>query len=163
MGRYVAIFGTLLIMVILLSGSSVAQTWHYALSQTNTNCTNPDYALGAPNPNDATIGQNPSTLGSIILDLGAANEMGPDQDFTVYGDPGGITEKYKVEVIEGSSGGGGIIPVGFGQDTNAEEDFTTPSDFGKTWRYIRINGTSGSTGGGDTIYGPEIDAVGWYG
>ncbi|UCG68273.1 MAG: hypothetical protein JSV09_10670 [Thermoplasmata archaeon] len=162
MRRFIAIFGPLLIMVILICGSAVAQSWHYALDYSETNCTNPEEALYAPDSSYATIGENPSTLGSITLDLGAANEMGPSQNFTVYGYLAGITEKYTVWVIEGSSEGGTVGIVGHGQDTN-DEEFYTPATLGKTWRYIMINGTSGSTGVGDTIYGPEIDAVGWYG
>jgi hypothetical protein len=38
--------------------------------------------------------------------------------------------------------------------------FTAPSNY--DWQYVIITGSSGSTDWTDPIYGPEIDAVGFY-
>lgn len=170
MRRTVAILGTLLIAaVFIISSSALGQPthWvdHYEPTDT-TNCSNPTWAEGSPDDDNATVGQNPSTLGVLMLDLGTDPDdwMPPSQLFTVCGYSGtgdNINETYNITIysngMEDSYG-----PLN-GWDS-AELDFTTPPTEDITWRYYQITGTSGLTSRSnedDTIYGPEIDAVGW--
>jgi len=162
--RFGIILGILLIATILLCGSAVAP-WTVSTSG-STNCTNPDNALGASGTSgDATVGQNPSTLGVLMLDLGSGNEMGADQLFTVYGyiSINNINETYNITIYVDDD-----LRVSYGpyNGWDSEElEFTTPlSPPDPEWRYIEITGRSGQTyfeNQYDTIYGPEIDAVGW--
>ncbi len=163
MKRYTAILGILLTITILISSSALAQpTWHYAQDYSQINCTDPGEALYAPDDDHASCGKNtPQVLGTLTLDLGQNSDdwMGPNEDFTVWGQPGGVNESYDVGLIDskGNPSAGGWS----GYDA-ADLTFTTPSGEAR-WRYIVITGTSGGTDAGDPIYGPEIDAVGWYG
>lgn len=164
MRKIIMIPGIILIAaVLLISGSAVAQSWHYIEDYgENANCTNPEEAIGIPDGDFATMGQNgdPNKLGYCVYDLGATGAMGPNQDFTVFASSL-VEEWYHVRVSEGSGGNSGTL-VGYGLDTQ-NENFTSPSAPG-TYRYIIIEGESGDPGyGDDDIYGPEIDAIGWYG
>jgi hypothetical protein len=161
MRRYLTIFGIILTVVILLSGSAVAPDWHYAEEVAlHYQCTYEEEALGYPDGVDATIGENPDKLGTIVLDLGADNEMGDSQDFTVFASSV-YYEEYDVGVSEDTNPGN-FTGVGSGNDTS-DNYFRTPSTKGKSWRYIIIEATSGHGGPSEDYYGPEIDAVGWYG
>ena len=160
MRKLITILGTLLIAVtILISGSAVAPwvTWIYEENTSDT-----DYINGAPNGYYASLGKNgpPAVLGLVVLDLGAANAMGPNQQFTVFADSS-VSENYTVAVSETAEDDG--VEVGSGEDTQ-NHTFYTPSTPRKSWRYIILTGTSGVTAyaGGDYYYGPDIDAVGWY-
>jgi hypothetical protein len=163
MRKFIAILGTVLIAaVIIISGSAVAP-WvdHVEIS---TNCTNPDWAVGAPDLWHATVGQNPSTLGELLLDLDAGNEMGASQLFTVYGfdNIDNINETYTLTIFNNDFSAS-YGPY-YGWDS-ADLDFYTPAfPLSPEWRFYGIIGTSGRidfTNHVDTIYGPEINAVGW--
>jgi len=159
MKRIVAISGTLVIVaIIIVSGSAVA-AWVYAIDYWEEKCTSPWLALYDPDYNHSTVGTNvpPTSLGILKLDLGAGNEMGPGQDFTVFASSI-ISEIYGVKVYTPSNTTGEHL---WFQTDTADHDFTTPSTDNMVWRYIEISGITGSTGVGDPIYGPEIDAVGW--
>jgi hypothetical protein len=147
---------------VLLSGYGTAQSWHWVSWTDSVYCTNEDNIDGADDGNDAQIGQNLpfKTCGAILLDLGSGNEMSPNQEFTVFADSS-FNETYDVSVSED----GNFLTsteVGEGWDTE-DIEFSCPPDFGKNWRYIHINGTYGGSVVGDLPYGPDIDAVGWYG
>jgi len=85
--------------------------------------------------------------------------MGPNQDFTVFASSS-VNETYSVSVSVATAPNT-WHPVGIGNDTT-DFVFQTPSNPENEWRYILIVGTSGSYTL-DSYYGPEIDAVGWYG
>jgi hypothetical protein len=163
MKRIVAILGTLVIAaIIIISGSAVA-TWVYADHYEpaySYDYTNPTYAEDSPDNLYATVGKNgpPRVLGRLTLDMTEGNAIPPDTNFVVFGHISGITETYTVTVWDGSHETSDYL--GSGSDTT-NETFTTAYDNNIMWRYIQIDGTSGQTGTGDTIYGPEIDAVGW--
>jgi len=166
MKRFITILGVVLIILILTSSSAVAPYADHYEPAYSSNVTSPTYAVGAPGGGDATIGVNPSTLGVLVLDLGTNpnNWMDPNQAFTVYGYSGvnNINETYNISVMtDGMTHRAGPWD---GYDS-ANLSFTTPSNpQAVKWRYFEINGTSGFTSGtnlDDTIYGPEIDAVGW--
>ena len=165
MRKYVAIIGILLTVTILISGSAVAGTWHYAQEvEFEENCTDEDEILYEPNGSSASIGQsNPPVLGRILVDLGEDNYMGDNQNFTVFGGSLGIhnKEEYDVWVSEDSETIDYEDYCGRGDDRENEE-FWTPSDPEKEWRYIYIHAVSGHANGGGPAYGPDIDAVGWY-
>jgi hypothetical protein len=77
MRRLITILGILVTVTIIISGSAVAQVWHYAVAVTDYyDCLNPDYALYAPNGQHAALGVDTpyQKLGWIILDLGEDNE-----------------------------------------------------------------------------------------
>ena len=163
MRRNVAILGILLTVVILISGSAVAP-WHFVAWVQEDHTTNPDYIDGAPNGDDASLGEYippaDPVLGWILLDLGSGNEMGPGQDFTVFAD-NPVNETYDVGVSPDTSPAHTQY-VGSGWDTE-NLTFQTPGEpFNGEWRYIFIQGTSGDLTFMDPIYGPEIDAVGWW-
>jgi hypothetical protein len=148
--------GILFTTTILLSGSATA-VYVYGVSIYGSNLsTNTNSILGAPDSNHATLGQNPSSLGYIVVDLGASNAMPASTQFTVFADGGGITEYYTVSVSEDMTT---ESYVGYDSDSG-DKVFYTPSS-GSSWRYIRLAGATGSTSVWDPIYGPEIDAVGW--
>jgi hypothetical protein len=161
--RIGTILGILLTVTILISGSAVA-TWVYARYIIDyDDCTNITEILYADDLIHATIGQNPSTLGWVIVDLGAGHGMGPNDEFTVvaYGNylDNSKSEDYEVSV--------GMNPYSFvyvGSDDDQENHtFTTPN-YGSDWRYIYIEGATGVSpplDGTDRYYGPEVDAVGW--
>jgi len=168
MRRTVAIIGILLIAaVLIISGSAVAPWAVDWVEAYTSNVTDPDNALDdAGLYGDATIGQNsPPLLGVLMLDLGSGNEMGANQLFTVYGWSGlgvNIYETYNVTIYtDGLNDSYGPYN---GWDS-ADLDFYTPlTPQAAEWRYIEITGTYGEVQGGnqyDTIYGPEIDAVGY--
>jgi len=164
----VAIFGTLIIAAVLIISGSAAAPYadHYEPAYT-TNCTNPNDAVGSPNNDDATIGQNgpPPALGVLMLDLDEGNEMGANQLFTVYGWSVfgvNINETYNITIYTDDFGDSYGPYNGW---DSADLDFYTPSNPPTAeWRYIEITGTYGEVQGGneyDTTYGPEIDAVGY--
>lgn len=163
MKRFIIISGTLLItMAILISGSAVALTWHYIQSvQRSLYCTNPFDARYRENGKHATIGENfPAVrLGYIILDLGEGNEMGANQLFTVFHNS--VTpEAYKFWLHDDGVHSSDVYEW---WDDTADKNFSTPSTPNRLWRFIEIHGLSGDTSDDDDpIYGPEIDAVGWY-
>ncbi|UCE39364.1 MAG: hypothetical protein JSW00_09125 [Thermoplasmata archaeon] len=165
MRKYIAILGTLLIATILLSGSAVAQRWHYVdIVDSHTNCENEDDACGVPDNKYATVGTNfPSpTLGNLVLDLSEANLMGPNQDFTVY-HQSNTNETYYISVITDDKTVESTAWLGWDTENLV---FTTPSNEGLLWRYFNIEGETGEIEFGeleDIIYGPEINAIGWYG
>ena len=151
--------GTILIAaVILISGSVVAPcTWVYVITVTESgNTTDTNEILDIDDGVHITLGQGPSTLGYVIVDLGSSNAMPANQEFSVNASFGGQTEDYSVSVSENLVVD---VPVGTGDDSG-DTTFDTPST-GSAWRYIILTGTSGSTSGSDPIYGPELDAVGW--
>ena len=166
MRKTVAIFGTLLITVmILISGSAVAAwVWANHYEAPYTYCSNPGQAVGAPDGSYASLGFDgpPPELGWILLDLTSSNAMGSSQDFRVVAATP-VNESYAVWVCETTDLQFKLY-VGSGWDTE-NLTFTTPSNPpAASWRYIYIMGTSGVTagaGGGDYEYGPDIDAVGW--
>ncbi|UCE39244.1 MAG: hypothetical protein JSW00_08515 [Thermoplasmata archaeon] len=154
--------GTLLIATILFSGSAVA-AWYYAGSvYSAVDCENPEEALGAPDSSYATVGTNEPTpaTGDLWLDMGFTG-IPDNQLFTVFGTNGwGLKEEYTVEVYRddflASCG-----PWNNNWDT-VDNNFTTgTSGSGHVWRYVKIDGEDGQTDATDTIYGPEIDAVGY--
>ncbi|UCE39246.1 MAG: hypothetical protein JSW00_08525 [Thermoplasmata archaeon] len=169
MRKIVVMLGALLIAaVFIISGSAVAP-WVYEYVPGGTcACTNPDYAESSPDYNYATIGQNPDTLGKILLDLGpnSANWMAEDVPFTVYGWDSSsgvnIVETYSIKIYND----GMTVNASLGsRDDDSPQGFTTPSfPEDPEWRYYEITATSGDVyfeNEYDTIYGPEIDAVGW--
>jgi hypothetical protein len=163
MRKLMMILGTILIATILISGSAVAVENYIIYVHSSNNCTNPTNAIGSPDGSYASIGVSgsPPQLGWIILDFDLGTSMDPDQDFTVYGTSGsGENESYLVSVWNQLMTIHTNVGTGYDLTNHV---FTTPSTGGQSWRYVQINGTSGSTGGddGDTIYGPEIDAVGY--
>lgn len=162
MKRPMIILVTLITVGVLLSGYGTAQSWHWVTVSAELNCTNIYEIEYATDGVDATIGENLpiETCGAVLLDLGSGNEMDPNQVFTVFADSS-FNETYNVSVSED---GNFLTSVEVGEGWDTEDvEFTCPPDFGKTWRYIHINGTYGDSVVGDTIYGPDIDAVGWYG
>jgi hypothetical protein len=159
--KITTILGFLIIATILISGSAVA-TWRYATSQNNIECTNPDEALDDPDEVYATIGNNGPLpeLGVINLSMGE-HPIKWDTEFTIIGAPdfrGNINETYGVEVMTANFTVQTVI--GNGYDA-ANCVFTTPSEPEWYWQYVVITGSSGETDSEDSIYGPEIDAVGW--
>jgi hypothetical protein len=160
----VTILGTLLItVVVIISGSVVAATWHYAQEvEFEEHCTNSTYILYDPDNDSASIGEYPNVLGRILVDLGEDNWMGNNQNFTVFGgsSPECAKEEYDVWVSEDNETIDYEDYCGRGDDRENEE-FWTPSEIGKQWRYIYIHAVSGHPSGGDA-FGPDIDAVGWY-
>lgn len=161
MKKSIAILGTMLITVtILISGSGIAPWFfvdHYEPLYT-VNCTSPGAAVGAPDDEYASLGEdNPPVLGLIVLDLDRGNEMGPDQEFTVFANSS-VSEIYNVSISETATDDGYYL--GSNEDTE-DHNFTTPSTPGKEWRYIIMWGWTGSLTP-DYHYGPDIDAVGWY-
>jgi hypothetical protein len=163
MRRLITILGILVTVTIIISGSAVAQVWHYAVAVTDYyDCLNPDYALYAPNGQHAALGVDTpyQKLGWIILDLGEDNEMGRNQDFTVFASSA-VLEYYRVYISVGTTE---WEPEEgwFGNDSE-DHDFTTPGTPNREWRYIKLVGISGICDPGDPDYGPDIDAVGWYG
>jgi hypothetical protein len=154
------ILGILIVSTILISSQAIAASYWIEDVYDSTDCTNPDNAEDEPDDTYATIGANPSKLGNIVLDFGLHTAMDPDETFTVYGTRGtGLTETYDVYVLNPTMSKREYR--GSGEDTKYE-DFTTPSTSGETWQYVEIDATSGGTIGNDTIYGPEIDAVGYH-
>ncbi|UCE38643.1 MAG: hypothetical protein JSW00_05280 [Thermoplasmata archaeon] len=163
MRKYIAILGTLLIATILLSGSAIA-TWYYAGNvYIEGDCENSEYALGEPNFQYATVGTNDPdpAIGDLWLDFGFGG-IPKGQLVWVYGwYGGGILEYYRVDVYandgETSCSGGSYI------SDQINHSFYTGSYLptGLYWKFVRIQGETGSTGPSDTIYGPEIDAVGF--
>ncbi|UCE36285.1 MAG: hypothetical protein JSW00_12190 [Thermoplasmata archaeon] len=166
MKRIITILGTLLTVIVLMSGSAVAQpTWHYAVDVADSeDCTNPDWALGAPNPYDAALGTNglDPKLGWMLLDLGSGNEMGASQDFTVYASSS-VLEYYRLYIWTGEAKDPLYPEDGWLRDDTQDYGFTTPSTPGMEWRYFHFVGISGICDPGDPYYGADIDAVGWYG
>jgi hypothetical protein len=158
--RITTIMGIFLIFTILISSQVIAASFWIEGIDSSTDCTNPEEAIDEPDDTYATIGANPSKLGIIILDFGVYAAMGPSETFTVYGTRGtGLTETYNVSVWNPSKTD--HRQIGSGEDTKYE-DFTAPSDSGMTWQFVQIDATWGSTIGNDTIFGPEIDAVGYH-
>jgi hypothetical protein len=161
MRKAIMFLGTILIAtVILISGSAVA-TWYYANYVIDYDkCRNPYYAVDAPDGYYATLGvETPyQRLGWILLDLGSGNEMGPDQNFTVFASSY-EQELYKVSISE-EPDYETTIYIGQGRD-DMDQYFFTPLTPDKSWRYILLEGFSGSYTPLDPYYGPEIDAVGW--
>jgi len=157
MKRVGTILGALLIAaIIIVSGSAVAN-WAQSV-YSHPNCTDWDEARFAPDGDLASVGEDgaPPILGVLTLDLGAGNEWGASQDFVVYGDvPEGINETYLIKVITKDWKTESSMWPGWDSE---DLTFTTPSTPGLVWRYIRIIGTSGA----NDIWGPEIDAVGYY-
>ena len=164
--RFTTTLGILLIVTILISGSVVAGTWHHVTWIFEEDTTNTDNINGAPDGSDATIGvngifPNPDKLGWVFLDLGSGNEMGLSQNFTVFANSS-VREEYDVWVSETNETISPMDYCGRGNDTYPEE-FWTPSTHGKVWRGIYIKGVTGVIGTiPDPIYGPDIDAVGWW-
>jgi hypothetical protein len=151
------ILGTLLTSMIIISGFSVAP-WYYIVNvHSSGNCTLINNIVGADDGKYATIGQNTSTLGWVVIDLGSSNAMGANQDFTVFAQTL-FKEEYNISVAETPEDDGWYLGSG---DDEKNYNFTTPSDPGYSWRYIIIRGWSGIFPG-DYTYGPDIDAVGWY-
>ena len=158
MRKALAVIGILLTVIVLISGSVVA-VWHYAVSIYDyEDVINPSYILGQPDPYFASLGDC-GRLGWILLDLGSGNEMGPSQNFTVFANSPVYEENY---VYVGETPNiGATMWVGQGNDM-VNETFQTPSTPFKSWRYIFIQAITGVWVPDDPIYGPEIDAVGWY-
>jgi len=170
MRRTVAIFGTLLIAAIfIITGSAVAQTWHWIDHYEplfTVNCSYPWKAEDAPDNDYASLGEHippaDPVLGWALLDLDSGNEMGPSQDFTVFAVTP-VNESYAVWVSVTTNLQYKIY-VGSGWDTE-NLTFQTPSQpVNAQWRYILLVGTSGvaDAAGGDHAYGADIDAVGWH-
>ncbi len=156
--------------VFIISGPAVAPWVVAYIPARTTNCTNPTWAEGSPDFEDATVGVNVpfATLGILSLDLGAnsANWMGDNQLFTVIGWSGSvggnINETYDIRIYTDSF----ADTYGPWNGWDSESlDFTTPTlGLGNIWRYYEITGTSGQLNESvdeDMYYGPEIEAVGW--
>jgi hypothetical protein len=159
MRKIITIFGTLLITAIILISGSVVATFVYGENIYNyENVQNRSNILGAPDFNDATLGINSPALGAIVVELNSSDAMPADQQFTVYAWGSAVNESYSVSVSE--DGENDVIYRGDGWDQE-NYVFTTPSTPGKSWRYIHLAGATGQTGGTDSLYGPEVDAVGW--
>jgi hypothetical protein len=160
MRKAITILGTLIITSIILISGSVVATFVYGESvYASDQASNVDNILGAPNPYDATLGENsPSEVnGAIVVELNSSDAMPADQQFTVYAGGTFLNESYNVSVSE--NGEDDVIYIGDGDD-QSDYVFTTPS-WGSSWRYIHLTGATGSRHALDDIYGPEIDAVGW--
>ena len=159
MKKSIAILGTLLTVIILISGSAVAtMVFAYWIDRDNTTRW---WLIDDLDGEYASLGRDgpPPVLGWILLDLGTTNAMPNSQDFTVFAETSG-NETYDVSVCPGTDPEDTHY-VGSGWDTE-NLTFQTPSS-GGPWRYIFLEGTSGLTAfaGGDYAYGPDIDAVGW--
>jgi hypothetical protein len=150
MRKIMAILGIILVVMIFMSGTATA-AWVYVEVVDHYQCTNPYNIEGASDYNDATLGQNglPNKLGTITLNL---------TTFTVFASST-VREGYDVWIGEDPNVET-MVFVDTGVDDN-DYVFTTPSTPDKSWQYILMHGLTGSTGAGDTIYGPDIDAVGW--
>jgi hypothetical protein len=164
MRKAITILGTILIAAMILTSGSAVATWYFADHvEDYERCHNPDDAVGAPDYEYATLGVETPILrlGWIILDLGSGNEMGLNQNFTVFASST-YPELYDVFVSENASWEyKEMFWVGQDYDT-ANHDFTTLSTPEKQWRYIGLEGKSGAVSPPqDPFYGPEIDAVGW--
>lgn len=164
MKRSIAIIGSLLTVTVLLSGSSLAYQWHYVDSVFRAeDCTNEGDAVGAPNGDHATIGQSGEVakLGIIILNMSIDNAIPPDTTFTVFASSA-IEETYNLSIIDEDWVYRIDYPSPKGDTTN--QDFYVPGSPTVHWCYIEIRGLTGDDSDpSDPIYGPEIDAVGWYG
>jgi len=160
MEKLITILGALLITMIILISSSAAAGWLDSVYSSSGTCTSLPDILGAPDNSYATIGEDPSTLGWAILDLGSGDEMPSSTNFVVYAQTP-VEEDYAVWVGE-TSDVQYMHYVGQGTD-DTNETFTTPSSPPTaSWRYILIVGVTGvGLGTGDYAYGPDIDAVGW--
>jgi hypothetical protein len=156
MRKVITVVGTLLTVMILFCGSAVA-AWVWVEVYDEDYTTDIYEIEDAPDNVYATIGQNPSTLGWVILDLGISNAMGASQDFVVVAQSS-VSEDYDVFVGE-TSDVEYMEYVGSGNDTQ-NNTFTTPSTVERGYQYILIDGQSGVIAG-DYYYGPDIDAVGW--
>ena len=164
MRKFVAIPGIILITVVLLiNGPAVAQPrWHFAVAvEDYERCVDPENALGQDDNDYASLGSTPfEYYGWIILDLGEDNEMGALQLFWVFADSS-VTEDYDV-YVGATSNINDFVYLSWGKD-NEDYNFTTPSYIaGDGWRYVYIEATHAYLPG-DPYYGPEVDAVGFYG
>lgn len=161
MRRMIPILGIFLITIlIIISGSSVA-VWKYIDHVDGYyQCTNPTWAVGSPDGQDATIGVSTprEKLGWIVLDLGEGNEMGPSQNFTVFHSTA-ENETYTLTIWTVNNDTWHVYPLDYWDTENLV--FQTPPTSGKSWRYVQFDALDGSTGPQDWIYGPEVDAVGW--
>jgi hypothetical protein len=161
MKRYIAISGILLLVaVIIISGSAVA-TWYYIVKvDSETNCTNASNALYSPDDNHATIGQNPSTIGTIILDLGTGTSMEGGEEFIVYASSV-QRENYTIRLLSDAT----RTPSSpwTQRDDTTDVYLTAPTPPGdEAWRFFEITSEEGDTSDdGDTIFGSEIDAIGF--
>jgi hypothetical protein len=162
MRKAIMILGTILIAaVILISGSAVAATWHYGVSIVEYyHCTSPDDVIDQPDDEYCSLGTSAQDLGWILINLSYGHGMGPEQQFWVFADSTYV-EEYLVFVCA-EPNYQTTYPVGEGSDT-ADEDFFTPVTHCPVdgWIYILLIGKTGDARP-DPVYGPDIDAVGWY-
>jgi hypothetical protein len=164
MRKIIALIGTMLIATILISGSAVAALYYIMYVDYSVDCTNINEILGGEDNTYATIGVNSGgtgTFGCAVLNLSDANPMPPSTSFTVYGwtGVGNLEEEYSINVSQYPNDAIGVY-LGNGDDSS-NEVFTTPSLQGSAWQFIIIRGLSGEKDLIDSIWGPEIDAVGW--
>ncbi|UCE37424.1 MAG: hypothetical protein JSW00_18520 [Thermoplasmata archaeon] len=155
------ILGTLLIVTILLSDSAVADwTWVGDITY-SIDCENPENALGEWDGNFATVGTNSPEPGpgDLMLDFG----WGGISDFTYVWVIGtnlwGMEENYTINIF--ASDGETYCGPWNGNNDTYNHSFLTDDSGDDVWQYVQILGTTGQTDGTDTIYGPEIDAVGY--
>jgi hypothetical protein len=166
MRRRYAILGTIFTAAMLINISGIVQAWTYADHVEygvggTVNCTNPDYAVGAPNEQFASVGIDvPPTRGNLVLDLGSNSSYwivtGAGDDFTVFANST-TQETYWVYVWHPDKSVENFI--GWGNDTQ-DYSFDIPVDDGEEYRYVQIWPYTADTAK-DPAYGPDIDAVGW--
>jgi hypothetical protein len=162
MKRNIAISGGLLIVaMIIISGSAVATSYYVIRVDSQTSCTSASNILYTEDGSYATIGQNPSTLGEIIIDFGVGTGMEDGDPFTIFADSIKL-ETYKIRLINDAT-----PPYRSswwtGQDDTTDVVLYAPDPgSGRVWRYVEIHSENGDTSDdGDTIYGSDIDAVGF--
>ncbi|UCF08928.1 MAG: hypothetical protein JSW28_04355 [Thermoplasmata archaeon] len=160
MRRIIAILGTLLAVAVLISGPVFAATWHYGVSvESYYNCTNPNEILGAPDDKYCSLGTSAEDLGEIIINLSYSGAMGRKQVFWVFAQSA-YQEPYNV-YISTRPDFADSVDLGLGYD-DADQYFETPDEATIGWRYIQLVGVDGVSDP-DPVYGPDIDAVGWFG
>jgi hypothetical protein len=159
MKKIILILGTILIATILISGSAVAASWFIVYVDDSGSVTNINNILGGDDGSHASIGVNVGgggNLGWAVLNLSDSAPMPPSTTFTVFAAGGATTEEYSINVSQYPND---VVGVWLGNgDDSGDFDFTTPSLQGSAWQFIIIRALTGAQ---DSIYGPEIDAIGW--
>ncbi len=161
MRKFLIILGSLFTIILLISSSGVAQTWHYGVTvHGSVDCANPDEILDAPDGVYCSIGNGLLLrLGEIVVNLSNTGKMGSNQAFTIFASST-YSEDYSVTIAEDPNF---VTSEYLGQDDDlSNANFTTPGKVTSGWQYIKLVGITGDTRA-DPLYGPDIDAVGWYG
>ena len=163
MKRYVITLGTLLITIVLMSGSAAA-TWFYVTDITTyEHVMNRYEILDGPNDIDASLGETilgTDFLGQIWLYFGDFVYPTEGDTITIFGGGGTSNETYKFRLAcDNWPGDTCYTDWDTGNSDQTDNDMTVPAncdDHDEPWRHVIIYAETGSS---DPIYGPEIDAV----